>query len=321
MQSELTTLDRIFGLRRFPPGRLFTVLLAMRMLAIREALDELIERVETGLDRVRRYVDLRRRRQLRRVGRGGGEARKVDRVIDDDIAEMSHIAGKEAERFPNTPSGDAARALVDAFFANGVAPITQIPYDEELAVVENMMPLMRAEHGEAIELLGLERLVARVEAHLPLYRDALAPDGAVSAAELAMAYEAMQVGLLQVVGWVVVMIADAELRAELLAPLFEHDAQLAALFSARRRGSAGGEEDVDTDDIDLDEEARAALEEARRAAEAEAEAAAAAAEGEVDGDVEGDVEAAAPEAPAPDVEPGSSRRPLQPVQPPRSDSE
>ncbi|MEZ4437365.1 MAG: hypothetical protein R3F65_33650 [bacterium] len=280
MKSELTTLARIYGVRRFPPGRLFTVLLAMRQVAADAGLGELVDRLEGGVALVKRYVDLRRLRQHRRLGRGGGQAKKIDRVIDDDIAEIAHIAGKEAERFPETRSGKAAQDLLDAFFVNGVAPITQIPYDEELAVVENMVPLIREKHADAVALLGLGRLVARIEAHLPLYRDALAPDDGVSSAELVAAYEAMQVALLKALGWVTVMVDDLDLRARLVAPMLEHDAQLAAHYAARRRGGTGGAEDVDPADLDLDAEAREGSDEAA--------AADAAAEAQADADAAGD---------------------------------
>lgn len=294
MASELTTHDQIFNIRRFPPGRMYTVLLAMRLLAEREQLAELLGRIDDGLIRVKRYLALRRQRQNRRLGRGGGKARKIDRIIDDDIAEIAHIAGREADRFPDTEAGKAALALVDAFFTQGVTPITQIPYDEELAVVEHMIPLMRREHGRAIALLGIDRLVSRVEEHLPKYREALAPTDEVSPGELGAAYEAMQVGFMQIIGWVAVMIGDIELRDALLGPMQTHDAQLAAIHAARRRGGSAPSdlppEDVTVEGVDgLDDEAIEALdaaEQAEAAERAEVEAAAEAAD-----------EAAAPEAP------------------------
>ncbi len=284
MASALSKYDQIFGVRRFPPGRLYTVLLAMRLLALEARLAELAGFVDGAVERVEAYVALRRKRQGRRQGRGGGKAKAVDKVVDDDIGEIAHIAGKEAARYPNTDAGRAAQALVDAFFAQGVAPVTQIPYDEELAVIEHMLPLMRAEHAEAIALLGIERLVARVERHIPQYRDALAPEVEVSAEMLGEAYQAMQVAFLKVLGWVMVHVDDDGLRDRLLEPMRAHDAQLAAIYAARRRNSGAQiPEDVQPDGLDLDAEALDAIAAADQA-EAEAEAQAAAeAQAEVEG--------------------------------------
>lgn len=314
MASALSIYDQFFSIRRFPPGRLFTVLLAMRQLAERERLAELIARIDEGLAFVKKYVALRRRRQNRRLGRGGGKAQKTDRIIDDDIAEIAHIAGKEALRFPNTDAGRAAQALVDAFFTQGIAPITQIPYDEELAVVEHMIPVMRRDHADALRLLGLERFVTRIEAHLPEYRAALAPTTDVAPGELAEAYEAMQVAFVQILGWVLVMIGDAELRDELLVAMRTHDAQLAAVHAARRRGNSADAdvppEDVAVDGLDLDAEA---IDELAAAERADAEARAAA-EAEA-------VDTSPPAAPEPVAEApvGGDTSTLRPLNPPSGD--
>lgn len=269
MAVHLSTYDRIFGLRRFPPGRLLTVLLAMRSIAEELGVDGLNPRLAEARLRAIHYITLRTRRRAQRVARGGGDARRIDRVIDDDIVEIARVARREAERFPESEAGRAAARLVEAFFQQGVAGIVQLPYDEELAVVEVMMPTMRRDHADAIRLLALERYVARIEAHLPKYRDALSPDALVGSAELGAAYEAMQISLLRVLAWIFGVVDEPSVQRRLLEPVLSHDDQLAAIYAARRRGAAASADDVSPDALELDAEAQAALEaeaEARREA-------------------------------------------------------
>lgn len=300
MSAILSEYDRVFDVRRFPPGHTIQACDGVERRARPLGYADLLRLVVVAKAASMRYIALRARRQAQKASRGEGRTRPIDALVDANFGQMHDILTREASNYADEPSGQLARSVLDVVFPNGLAAVTQIPYEEQVALNEYQVALIREKHPEAPAELGFERQLARIEGLLPDYRDSLELPDMVSALDVGEAYGAMQVALLRVVAWIMAMVDDADRRAELMAPVYDQEARLAAAYAARRRGqSAPG--DVPLDELDLDAETRAALDEAA-AAEAAAQA-----------EAEGDGPAPDAPAPAPETNADPPPRPLSPI--------
>lgn len=274
----LALYDRHMSVRRFPPGRAIQTLRNIDLIASRHGLADLQRLIVAALAAAMTYIRLRARRQTQRLSRGDGKAGAIDREVDNNVGQIYDLILREAEGYPETPIGKSCRAILAQFFQGGLWSVTRIPYEEEVVVVEMLVDALRAQHADTVAELGLARQLRRIEALLPAYQDALNVQESVSATDVGEAYAAMQVGLKRVVAWILAL-DTAALQAELIAPVEDQDARLAAVWSARRQGETGGE-DLPEAEMDLDAEARAAVDAAAAARSAVGEAGAAVAEGE-----------------------------------------
>lgn len=279
----LAEFDSVFAVRRFPPGRLYEACDEVEGAARALGRAELAMLAREARDEAMRYIALRARRMAQRLARGGGRTREFDRKVDGNFATMYAVLSREAADYADEPSGKRAQVVLETFFPRGLAPVTQVAFEEQVIVNEHLIERLVAEHGDALAMLGIEREVGRIRALLPGYRDSLKSEETVSPSALGEAYERMQVALMRVVGWIMGVVRDGDERARLMRPVRLQMEKLAAVHAARRRGQSV-EDDVPVDSLDLDAEAQAAVE-AAQMAEA---AAAAAASDEVGGEVEVD---------------------------------
>lgn len=325
MSAILSEYDRVFDVRRFPPGHAVQACDGVERRARPLGYADLLRLLAVAKASSMNYIALKARRHAQKLSRGEGRTRPIDALVDSNFGQIHDLLSREAATYADEPSGKLAAELLEVVFPHGLAAVTRIAYEEQVALNEYQVALIREKYHDAPALLGFERQLGRIEALLPEYRDSLdLPDG-VSAIAVGEAYAEMQVALLRVVAWIMAMVEDADRRAMLMAPVYDQEARLAAAYAARRRGQSAPE-DVPLDDLDLDAEARAALDEAaaaEAAAQAEAEAAAQAEAGAPDAAPEAareaEAEVGAPEADGQadrdvdvDAEPGE-RRPLGPI--------
>lgn len=278
----LSEFDQIFAVRRFPPGRAFEAADEVHAFAVsssREPLADLAKLADEARQEAMRYIEKRARRMAQRIARGEGRTRELDRKVDGNFYTMHSTLEREATDYADEPSGKRAQHLIDKFFPRGLGPITQVAFEEQIIVNEHLIARLVKEHETEFEMLGITREVNRIRGLLPHYRASLKTVETVSPGELGEAYERLQVAMMRMIGWIMVMLRDDTERARAMRPIRAQVERLAAIHSARRRGQAVTD-DVPTESLDLDAEARAAVE-AAAAAEAELAAEAAGDEGAV----------------------------------------
>lgn len=276
----LAEFDQFFDVRRFPPGRIFEAADEIHGYAIARNHDALAALADEARRDAMRYIELRARRMTQRLARGDGRTRELDRKVDGNFATLHTNLTREATDYADEPSGKLAQQVLDNYFPRGLAPITQVAFEEQVIVNEHLIKRLIDKHAADFDALGIAREVGRIRALLPHYRSSLKTLDTVSSSELGDAYERMQIALLRVIGWVMVMIRDDAERARAMRPIRLQIEKLAAIYAARRRGQPVPD-DVAPDELNLDAEARAAVE------------AAAAAQAQIDAEVDADGAAAA----------------------------
>lgn len=278
----MTTLNEytaVFATRRFPPGHLIQACAGVEQRARAHALGDLVRRTHVGREHAMRYIALKARRRAQKLARGGGVTREIDGRIDANFGQIHDVLVREKKSYGDTADGKLAAELLEVVFPDGLAGATQIPYEEQVALNEYQVALIREKYPEAPARLGFERPLRRIEALLPTYRGSLAVAETVSAIAVGEAYAEMQVALLRVVATIMALEDDTR-RADLMTPVNDQAQRLAAAYAARRRGQAAPG-DLPLDGLELDADARAALD-AVAEAEAAVEAEAVEAEAEVD---------------------------------------
>lgn len=260
----LAEYDSIFAVRRFPPGRLYEACDEVSGVARELGRPELASLAREACDAAMSYIALRARRMAQRLARGGGRTREFDRKVDGNFATMHAVLSREASDYADEPSGKRAQVVLETFFPKGLAPVTQVAFEEQVIINEHLIERLVADHGDALGMLGIEREVGRIRDLLPGYRESLKSEETVSPSALGEAYERMQVALMRVVGWIMGVVPEAEERARLMRPVRLQMEKLAAVHAARRRGQSVMD-DVPVESLDLDAEAQAAVEEARAA--------------------------------------------------------
>ncbi len=307
MSATLSEYDNVFDVRRFPPGHAIQACDGVERRARPLGLAGLIRLIIVAKAAAMHYIERRARRQLQRAVRGDGRTRGIDGRVDANFGQMHDTLRRESATYGDTPDGKLAGELMEVLFPKGLAGTTQIPYEEQVALNEYQVALVREKFPDAPARLGIERPLGRIEALLPEYRDSLELPDQVSAIELGEAYADLQVKLLRVVAWIMA-IEDDEARVSLMEPVHAQAQRLAAAYAARRRArstSEGGPmtDDVPPDELDLEPEVRAALD---AAAEAEARVQAEAQQAEARPpaqQAEAQQPAQAPQAQAPEADP------------------
>lgn len=299
MSAILSEYDTVFAVRRFPPGHAIQACDGVARRARALGHDDLLRLIAVAKAAAMHYIERRARRQIQRAARGEGRTRGIDARVDANFGQIHDILKREAGSYGDTDDGALAAELLEVIFPNGLAGTTQIPYEEQVALNEYQVALVREKYAGAPARLGFERSLRRIEALLPDYRESLDAPDQVTALELGEAYGDLQVALLRVVAWIMALIDDGDERGKLMQPVHDQSRRLAAAYAARRRGRAVPE-DVPPDELDLDPAVRQALDEA---AEAEAQLQA---EAEAQAQPEGEAPADdldAPQAPAPQAQP------------------
>lgn len=304
---DITHYHRIQKLRRTPPGRGAQAADNVQQIAEPLGYPQLTPFTEAVVEAARFYVDLRGRRLAQRDARGDGEAAEIDKPIDTRVGFIHDTCRKYAVEMPHSEEGRAGKYVLRRYFGRGLKAIVNVSFEEELILVEHVAHGLRTVDARLVDILTIEHHVAALEELLPRYRAALAVEDKVTAGELGAAYEALQMRYLDLVWAIVTLVRDDAHRAALLAPIFEQDDRIAAVYAARRRGQAPAES------LDLDAEADELLDDEL----AEADAARAAEEaGEAPADAEAERVAAEDADATPDGAPADEapgRRPLTPL--------
>ncbi len=292
---NIVMIDRVRNLRRTVGGRLVQTTADMdRVLAQRRhpVIEPLVADARGG---AKGYIEIRTLRDAQLEQRGEGRAGEVDAEADIILAGIHDTCRRYARRLPNSPKGKASKRILRACFRRGLAAVTNIPYEDELVLVEYIHERLTTDLAADAALLGMAPAVEELGEIVPLYRDALSLQEKITAAQVAEAYEAMQVAYFRLAFAVVSMVENAEDRDALLAPIFDQDDRLGAIYAARRAGQTGLSDDIADPDAEADAALQAELDEAEAAREAEQAAGA--------DEVRAEVEGGAPEADQPTVRP------------------
>jgi hypothetical protein len=170
------------------------------------------------------------------------QAAAIDQKLDRAVSALSTQLQSLVSAFQGEDLGDLAERAHGRLFPAGVAGIVLLNYEEQLAKCRDLVRAFRALPSAELQQLNVEPFVARVEALLPQFKQAL--DGAskreVSYADI-KAREAS--GQERMLGVVVRCLArypehtqeHQKLRAQLLAPILDQQRRLKESF-ARRAG-------------------------------------------------------------------------------------
>lgn len=178
--------DRIFDYlrsRQLPTGRRIFVLKAVQKVAADYGLNDLEEQCDKAIADDEKTLELERRykrQQKQPASRGRGDAAGVDRVIDGLLGAMHAIADGQA--FGDDETAKKARHFLAEVFPVGLGGLVRLPFEEQLAVEENLLKRFAGDLEETVRLLGLERHVAHLKELVPEFRAELerSPDKVVT---------------------------------------------------------------------------------------------------------------------------------------------
>ncbi len=228
------------NLRAQPPGRAKQSLIGTHAAALAQRDDELIAICEYGLEWVDAYIARRARRRLQRVARSDGEAKRLDRAVDNFLGDIHRALERAPGRYPHHPERHAWAAQLKAtYFPDGAYAITSLPYEEELVVAEYIHHHLTTEHAAWCRALRIAGLLEDLGEVLPAYRVALTPDDLITIDEVNEAFGRMQHALCAAVAHVLGRywrLEDVEKRDGLLRAIRDQDQRMADLLAGRRRG-------------------------------------------------------------------------------------
>lgn len=282
---SLHDIDRLGKLRRVPPGRARQAASNIEAIATRLDQPALLPFTERTKDAAMRYVEIRGRRASQRDARGDGRAAERRKPVVTRLAMIYETGRRFSVDMPDSPEGRAGAQLLRVYFPLGLGAVVNTAYEEGALLGDCIAQGLSGPHAELAEALFIQHHVAALQVALPALHEALDVTDRVSAEDVADAYEALQVCYAEMAWAVMVLVREPRDRAALLAPVFDQDDRLAAVYAARRRGQAVAEV------IDLDAEAETIVAEDLADAEAERaaerEGAAEATEEDVDVDFDG----------------------------------
>ena len=100
-------------------------------------------------------------------------AANLDVKVDQVLGSIYNIAGLMIRSMSGTPTGDAARDILAAYFPDGLAAVTQQAMIPESVSAESIVAGLRTTHAAQAELLNLAPLLDQLDHLLPDYTDAL----------------------------------------------------------------------------------------------------------------------------------------------------
>ena len=109
--------------------------------------------------------------QARKEAGRRGDAQQIDRAVDAALAQVARICAALASLGDDHPQGRAAAAFQAKFFPDGVAAVIHINFEDELELVEGMLPEFEAQPAaDWIAALPIDGLLAEVRSLAPAYR-------------------------------------------------------------------------------------------------------------------------------------------------------
>jgi hypothetical protein len=101
-------------------------------------------------------------------------ARPIDLKVDLCVGSLYESAQRILRLDgPTSPAGQAAQRLITRFYPQGAGAITNLPLDEELAVVQSLDAALHGELAQDVATLGLQPWAQRLRALLPEYEAAI----------------------------------------------------------------------------------------------------------------------------------------------------
>ena len=218
----------------------------MRALAVATArVAHLVDRVDRAIAAQDRVVELEARWNAAQddAAMHAEQARKLDVKLDRAVVVLHNtIAGVVKAFEADDPEVAMALRLLDALFPAGVAPIVNVPYVEEHALVHDMLVRLRGELAELVDVLDLERYVARVETLNEAYGAVLTQPERLTGKHIKEMDRAGHREVLKLVSMINAEFVDdedgegAELHTALLQPIHDQAAELRMLKRRRARG-------------------------------------------------------------------------------------
>ncbi len=177
MDMDSTTAPRqLISLVRFTTGRRIYVLRQVRTVAVPLNQPAMVTHIDEAIAHDRATLDLEIRWRTRgEYGRRHApEAQNVDNRVDTAVGSLRDVAFAYVRA---APPGDAKRKAAEYFldkvFPDGVAPITGLPFVDELAAVEHILDIIATDLGAQVAELSLEHLVALLTSVTDEYRAVL----------------------------------------------------------------------------------------------------------------------------------------------------
>ncbi len=291
---------RIQKLRQFPPGRANVAANNVAGLAYPLGYFDLRPFIDGALHATRDYVYVRSLRFGQIQARGEGRAAPIDRRCDVRIGFIHDTCARYVRDLPGSEEAAAAEKVLRRYFPRGLRAFVQAPYEEELIQLEILVDGLSGPDADLARTLTIGHHLAVLVELRPQYAAALEYEDKVTAGELATAWQAVHQAMIELFCAIVTLVRDPEHQAKVLAPIFDQDDRLAAIYARRRSGqNVEGE-------IDLDDEVAGIMEQiADREGAPNGEGPA----GE-SFDALADADARAEPAPSPDAAPAPAERPL-----------
>ncbi len=243
-----TTLTKI---SRFSNGRRLLVLNALLGVATELGIVDLATAIEEARDNERATRKLERMWRLvrKKQSKGRGKAREIDIQLDRIISAMfGALSSRLAALDPSSELAGKIRALIDTYYPEGVAGITEAEYDDALAIIEEMNEDFATYSEEQLKELSIEYHVAELARLAPLFQVELNKTG--GGFRFKTLYEARLEGherLCELIGGILFFTRDRNNaahvanRAALLAPILAADERV----KARRKRKNGPDVEVD----------------------------------------------------------------------------
>lgn len=248
--------EDLIRLVQFTTGRAqFALSLVLKLEAVqqRAKLVRAIERAQAAAREAWRLNDLWSRRV---VSVGRGQAVALDREIDRALVALVQVCEALVKALgAEAGLGALAAAFLDRWFREGVAAVTQLAFEDELAQVQVLLEATTGEGADAASAgaLGLAPFLAQLTTLVPKFEAELGKVvvGEVSLDEVRAARHTLQSALALVVAGIVYEFdEDASACAAALAPIRDQQDRLRAA-----RGTSSRREPTDVDPVTGEPEA------------------------------------------------------------------
>ncbi len=226
----------------FPPGRRHFVLAKVGAVAEEKKLESLAQHCQTAVQHEANLRNQRRKLAEIRNRRVNPRLTALDPKIDKTLGAIYRIAHELASTLDGTPEGELASRLLEQCFPNGLAAITNKNYVEQSTELRSLIALLRTEHSEAVERLGvIKQLLDRLENMNNEFRAILEADrnAEVNQDEIRAGEILGQENLLQALAMILgdfpsASIEHVENRQALLRPIIKQNEAIKAYYRSRR---------------------------------------------------------------------------------------
>lgn len=251
----METLSDFLDMYKFGNGSTLFCLKDMRKKAEAANNTELVDRVDAALalSNEARQKNYDWTMQKRRVPSSRGAAAERDVQIDRTLGQIYDIVKAFSAMENDLPQKEAAATLKEELFSQGVTPIMHSTFEEEHALVDELLDRLRSDYSADVSLLGIDALVDTLEQlnkkfgrELNITNDEAITFDQVSAARVA-AEEAFHKVIFHAIGD---YLDDDDTRQAMLAAVIDQQDRI-----ARYRKRRGGIPSVDPDTgVVLDED-------------------------------------------------------------------